>query len=118
MDTLADATINSLRSSSHDLFCNLAECFDNSPPPILLHLLAMEIFSNFLRALVLGNGPGREHCYENFLHNAHRIEEFSVHLTVCPDGFAPKLATLPALLARDAQQADKPKSSQEDEIEG
>jgi hypothetical protein len=45
-----------------------------------------------------------------------KIEEYLVENKVCPAGFAPKLAIIPAILALDSQQENEPSQPEEDEI--
>ena len=105
-------------STSHELFCEINR-LDISPPPTLLQLLALDMFSNFLRALVLDN---RAMFKENSSHEfppktfLGTIGEYLIENKVCHAGFALKLAIIPAILALDAQQENEPSQPKGDEI--
>jgi hypothetical protein len=114
----ANALLLSFGSSSHELFCNLTGSFDTSPPPSFLQLLAADIFSNFLRALVLKNSNILKDKFGFLIWDKvlTKIENHLMGNKVCATLLDAKLAIIPALLTLGIKQGEAQEPKQADDI--
>lgn len=89
-----------------------------SEPGTLLQSFATDIFSNFLRALVMENQTESEKKFgkENCDKSLKTIGKYLIDCEVCASDVDAKLAIIPALLALATKQEDVPEQPDEGEI--